>query len=155
MNSKEISDKKEMIDTINECDVCTIGFCDGDIPYVLPFNFAFDENEDILYIHSGPGGRKENIIAKNNNVCVAFSHKHKIYFQNENVACSWGMLFKSVLLWGKIVEVDNIDEKIRLMNLIMKKYSRRSDFSYSNPAINNVKLFKIKVDKISGKKRGY
>lgn len=153
MNSKFINDEKEMIDIIDSCEVCYVGMSDGEKPYVLPFNFAFENNH--LYIHSGPGGEKEKIIKKNNEMCVAFSAEHKIYRQNEDVACSWGMLYKSVLVWGKAEFIEDLEEKARILNLIMKKYSGRDTFNYSEPALKNVVVYQIFVKKMTGKKRGY
>lgn len=153
MNSKFINDKKELYNIIHQCDVCYVGMVDDTDPYVLPFNFAIEENH--LYIHSGPGGEKERILQKNNKICVAFSCEHKIYRQHEEVACSWGMLYKSVLIWGKTKKIENRDEKIRILNLIMKKYSGKDQFKYSDPAVNNVVVLDIEIEKITGKTRGY
>lgn len=153
MNSKFISEKEEMVNIINACEVCYVGMVDNTNPYVLPFNFAIEG--DHLYIHSGPGGVKEKVLKENNNLCVAFSTAHDIYRQDENVACSWGMLYKSVLIWGKAEFIKSNEEKIRILNLIMKKYSGRDNFKYSNPAINNVVVYDIFIEKMTGKKRGY
>ena len=153
MNSQVITEQQEIISVINECEVCFLGMVDGEMPYVLPFNFAYENNT--IYLHSGSEGHKFGVLSNNNNVCLSFSVGHKMYHQHENVACSWGMRFKSVLAWGKVSFIDNEDEKIRILNIIMKKYSGRDDFKYSTPALNGVKIFKIPIDKITGKKRGY
>lgn len=155
MNSKPISDKKEMLQIIDECDVCFVGMSDNDSPYVLPFNFAIEG--DSLYLHTAPEGRKISILEKNNQVCVSFSTGHKMYFQHEEVACSWGMLFKSVIAWGSVQYLEENEDKVHCLNLFMKKYSGKDagHFSYSMPSLNNVKILKIDITKMTGKKRGY
>lgn len=155
MNSKPISDKKEMLQIIDECDVCFVGMSDNNSPYVLPFNFAIEGES--LYLHSAPEGRKISILEKNNQVCVSFSTGHKMYFQHEEVACSWGMLFKSVIAWGSVEYLEQNEDKIHCLNLFMKKYSGKDagHFSYSMPSLKNVKILKIDITKMTGKKRGY
>ncbi len=153
MNSKFLDNHEEIFNIINKCEVCYVGMVDDTIPYVLPFNFAFEENH--LYIHSGPGGKKQRILEKNNQICVAFSCDHKMYRQHEDVACSWGMLYKSVLLWGKTKKIESNEEKIRVLNMVMKKYSGKDQFTYSEPAVNNVVVYDIEIEKITGKTRGY
>ena len=153
MNSRFFTQKNEMYSVIERCDVCYVGMVDGNKPYVLPFNFAV-ENE-YLFLHSGPGGKKESILKSNNNICIAFSTAHEMYRQNDEVACSWGMKYNSVLIHGKLDTIESKEDKIEILNKIMKKYSGRDDFKYNDPAINNVVVYKIKIEEISGKARGY
>ncbi len=153
MNSKPVDNKEEMIQIINECDVCYVGMSDNNSPYVLPFNFAIEG--DSLYLHSAPEGRKIDILEKNNQVCITFSTGHKMYFQHEKVACSWGMLFKSVIAWGSVEYLEDNKDKEHCLNLFMKKYSGKEDFSYSGPALKNVKVMKVNISRMTGKQRGY
>jgi nitroimidazol reductase NimA-like FMN-containing flavoprotein (pyridoxamine 5'-phosphate oxidase superfamily) len=153
MNSRNLAQRNEMNAIVDQCEVCYVGMVDGDSPYVLPFNFAIEG--DFLYLHSGPGGKKERILKNNNKVCVAFSTAYEMYRQNEEVACSWGMKFKSVLIYGKVDFIEANDKKIEILNKIMKKYSGRDDFKYNDPAINNVVIYKIEIEEITGKARGY
>jgi nitroimidazol reductase NimA-like FMN-containing flavoprotein (pyridoxamine 5'-phosphate oxidase superfamily) len=153
MNSRFLVQQNEMKAIIDLCDVCYVGMVDGEKPYVLPFNFAIDG--EFLFLHSGPGGKKEQVLSKNNHICVAFSSAHEMYRQNDNVACSWGMKYKSVLIHGKVDFVQSKDDKIAILNKVMKKYSGTDDFKYNDPAINNVVIYKIKIEEMTGKTRGY
>ncbi len=153
MSNFIIENIDELHQIINDSEVCYVGMTDGQTPYVLPFNFALHNNT--IYLHSGPGGKKMDILNKNNLVCITFSTAHKMYHQHKDVACSWVMLFKSVIVWGKVSFIDEDVEKIEILNMIMKKYSGRDDFKYSTPAVRNVVVFKIPIDKITGKKKGY
>jgi hypothetical protein len=65
------------------------------------------------------------------------------------------MKFKSVLMHGKVKFVEDNDEKARILNIIMKKYSGRDDFNYSKPALDNVTVFYIKPTEVTAFKRGY
>ncbi|MFW5793027.1 MAG: pyridoxamine 5'-phosphate oxidase family protein [Bacteroidota bacterium] len=153
MNNPVFTDPERIKFIIDKCDVCYIGMADeNNMPYVLPFNFAYENN--ILYFHTGPGGMKLNILKKNPNLCVSFSTDHKLFFRNESVACSYAMKYRSVIAFGKVEFVEDYDEKIKCMNIIMQKYTGK-DFPYNAPSINNLVIFKLNIEKIEGKELGY
>ena len=137
---------------INSVPVCSIAMVDEDKPYVLPFNFGYKNKT--VYIHSGKGGRKVDILKKNNNVCISFEKDSELHFVSEGVACSYSMKFRSVIAEGKLFFVETNEEKIEALNIIMKHYTGK-EFEYNNPAVEDVCVMKIEIDKITGRKRGY
>lgn len=152
MKNITITDKDELVEIIKSIDVCSVGMVDGDKPYVLPFNFAYRDN--CIYLHSGKGGRKLDVLNKNDNVSIAFEKDSVLNIRHENVACSYSMKFKSVILSGKALFVDDFDEKVDAMNFIMEHYTGKS-FTYNKPAIDNIVIIKVEIEEISGRKRGY
>lgn len=151
--NREITNKQEIEDIISRCQTCHVGFVDGDKPYVLAFNFAYDNGK--LYIHSAPEGKKNDILKKNNNVCLNFDTDYEIFYRHEQVACSWAMKFRSVVIDGRIEFIESDEEKIRIMSLFMIKYAGRNDFKFNSPAIKNVCVMEVKIDRMTGKKNGY
>lgn len=138
--------KSEIDEIINSCQACMVAMVDLEgKPYVLPFNYGYEEGR--LYIHSGPEGKKIDIWKQNPSVCVSFSSDYKMNIRHETVACSYSMKYRSVLLHGKVKSVSELDEKARILNVIMKKYSGRNDFSYGQPALKNVAVFEIEIEK--------
>jgi nitroimidazol reductase NimA-like FMN-containing flavoprotein (pyridoxamine 5'-phosphate oxidase superfamily) len=118
-------------------------------PYVLPFNFGYKDSR--LYIHSGPDGKKIDIWKKNPEVCISFSSDYKMNIRHEDVACSYSMKYKSVLVHGSVKSISELDEKTRILNVIMGKYSERDDFTYSQPALKNVAVFEIEIREIESR----
>lgn len=154
MKSKCNLGNDEIEQIINKCEACTIAMIDGENgPYVLPFNFGY--KDDRLYIHSGPEGKKIGIWEKDSRVCVSFSTDYQMRVQNDNVACSYSMRYRSVLVYGNVVPIIDLNEKERVLNVIMEKYSGRNNFSYSIPALQNVKVFEISISKIESRSYGY
>lgn len=152
MQTSPILNRVEMLKTLGSCDVCYIGMVDQDnMPYVLPFNFGL--HGETLYFHSAPEGKKINILLSRPDVCIAFSTGHELYHQHEQVACSYGMKFKSVIISGKVEFIEDYDRKVEALNVIMMHYTGK-EFNYNAPAVNNVKVYKVVIDKISGRKRG-
>lgn len=153
MNSKIISKQSELDEIINQSEVCYMAMVDEDgLPYNLPFNFAYEAG--VLYFHSGSFGKKIDILKKKPEVCVVFSTGHELHHHDVEIGCSYSMKYRSVIAYGKVEFIDDIEQKTILMNKVMLKYTQR-EFTYSIPAITNVACFKVVIAKITGKKRGY
>ncbi|MFA8449717.1 MAG: pyridoxamine 5'-phosphate oxidase family protein [Bacteroidales bacterium] len=141
--TEKIFNIEEIIEIIQKCEYCNMAMVDLDgMPYVIPMNFGYKDN--FIFFHSGPNGKKINCLKNNPNICLSFSTDHKLRFQNEGVACSYSMKFNSTLLNGVAEFVENREEKIQALNIIMAHYADR-EFKYSEPAIKNVVIFKMKI----------
>ena len=153
MKNRPLTFKPEIEAIIRKCDFCSLAMVDEDNkPYVLHMNFGYREDE--IFFHAAKTGKKIDILKKNPEVCVAFSTDHDLRYVNEEVACSWAMRYRSVLAYGKIVFIDDYDEKVEALNIIMANYSER-EFSYNTPAVNDVQPFKLVLEKLEGRAYGY
>jgi nitroimidazol reductase NimA-like FMN-containing flavoprotein (pyridoxamine 5'-phosphate oxidase superfamily) len=122
------------------------------MPYVVPMNFGlYEEN---IYLHSAQAGQKIDILKENPNVCVCFTTDHKMRWQNEDVACSYSMKYRSIRAYGKVEFIHDAEEKISALNIIMRKYTDR-EFQYNDPSIREVLCWKVNVDKWEGRVYGY
>jgi nitroimidazol reductase NimA-like FMN-containing flavoprotein (pyridoxamine 5'-phosphate oxidase superfamily) len=146
--------QKEIDQVIKGCEACIVGMVDMDgKPYVLPFNFGYKDGK--LYIHSGPEGKKIDIWKKNPSVCISFSTDYKMNIRHEGVACSYSMKYRSVLIHGNVVPILDLDVKEKVLNVIMEKYSGKSDFAYNMPALVNVSVFEIAINQVESRAYGY
>jgi uncharacterized protein len=136
---------------ITSCKVCFVAMSENDIPYVLPMNFALDDNHIIL--HSAQSGRMWNTLRKNPKVCISWSTGDDMAWQDEQVGCSYRVQSKSVLVEGPVEFVDDYREKERCLHLLMKQYSNRS-FRFNAPAVKNVGIMKVRIDTLSAKEFG-
>ena len=149
MRAKFITDKELIKEIILKCDICNMSMVDeNNMPYVVPMNFGYDN--ETIYFHSHPEGKKMNILEKNPAVSVSFSTDHELYNQSETVACSYGMAYKSVFASGDIEFIDDYDEKVFALNMIMAQYVA-GEFSYNRPSVINVRVFKLKPGQITCK----
>lgn len=149
---KDITRKDELFDIIKRCKVCHVGFIDGDKPYVLGFNFGFTEKA--IYLHCAKQGYKLDLLAKNNNVCVFFDTDHEFFARHEEVACSYRMRYRSVMVRGKAHIIENYDEKVEALKIFMRQYSDK-DFQFSKPSVDNVNMIRIDIEEITGRKFEY
>jgi nitroimidazol reductase NimA-like FMN-containing flavoprotein (pyridoxamine 5'-phosphate oxidase superfamily) len=154
MKSREIVLQSAMEEIIRKCQYCTMAMVDQqNQPYVLPMNFGYADG--VVYLHSAPEGKKVDILRNNNRVCLAFSTDHELKHQHEEVACSYSMKYRSVLVYGKVEFIDDPGEKRRVLNILMKQYTGRDDFSYHEPAIKNVLVYQVKAVKMEGRAYGF
>ncbi len=153
MRSNWITSEPEMFQVIEKCEACYVSMVDeNNMPYVVPLNFGVKDG--FIYLHSSQKGKKIDILRQNSNVCIAFSTDHLLKSQHADVACSYSMKYRSVLVYGKIEFIEEADAKIEAMNIVMQKYTGR-EFSYGAPAIREVCVYKVVISEMSGKKLGY
>jgi nitroimidazol reductase NimA-like FMN-containing flavoprotein (pyridoxamine 5'-phosphate oxidase superfamily) len=125
---------------------------ESNMPYVIPMNFGY--GEAAVFLHGSRAGRKNDILKQNPDVCLSFSTDHELRYVNEEVACSWAMRYRSVLVFGRVEFVEDPDEKIYGLNVIMAHYSDR-EFSYNDPAIKDVQVYKVVIERMEGRAYGY
>ncbi len=154
MGHRKIYRREDLIKIIDDCEVCNVAMANDNEPYLVTMNFALDG--DYLYIHSDHSGKKSEFLDKNNKVCISFSTGYDIAYVHKEVACSWSMRYKSVIVYGEVDYITDLDEKARCLNLFMKKYAHgKDDFTFNAPALHNVKVFRIHMTKMEGRALGY
>lgn len=92
----------------------TVSMVDEGIPYAVPLSIVRQEN--VLYFHCGPVGRKVDILSKNPNVFVTFIGADDICKDD------FSTNFLSAMVKGKAFQVTQEDEKIRILRLISEKF---------------------------------
>ncbi|MDR1980554.1 MAG: pyridoxamine 5'-phosphate oxidase family protein [Tannerellaceae bacterium] len=146
------TDKEQIEAVIRACGVCYVGMAGTDgTPYVLPMNFGY--HEGVVYLHSAQEGRSISVLERNPKVCIVFGGDYRLVYQHPEVACSYRMRSKSVIGWGEVVFVEDTDKKVEALNILMKQYSDRT-FGYSDPAVKNVKVWKVVLETVSCKEFG-
>jgi len=147
---KEINDKKEIEGIIQRATVCRVGFSENDVPYVVPLNFGYED--DCLYFHCAPEGKKVEIIRQNNRVCFEIDIEKEV--TKSETPCNWGMKYRSVIGFGRAFFVDDLEEKRRALDIIVEHYLGNS-CEYPDRRINAVAIVRIEVESMTGKKSGY
>lgn len=153
MKSRILTSTDEINAIIGKCQVCHVAMVDADgNPYVLPLNFGFEDGT--IYFHSSGKGKKIDIMHHHPAICVAFSCDYQLRFQSEDVACSYGMKYRSVLAYGSMNFILEDDLKIKALAVIMKNYSSRG-FTFNLPSIKEVCCWSMNVDRFEGRVYGY
>jgi uncharacterized protein len=151
-NDREIKETREIEDIISRSDVCRIAFAENNTPYIVTMNFGYSRGEDnCLYFHCAPQGRKLDMMRKNNLVCFEMDTDHKLYAGEKG--CDWGMNFSSVVGYGRLSIIENSEEKIKGLDCIMSHYSDRKDFSYDEKVLSRTSVLKLDILYVSCKKK--
>jgi len=153
MRTRTIIDKKEIEGIILKCQWCHVAMVDEDgKPYVIPMNFGY--HDETIFLHGAHTGKKIEILRINPEVCINFSTDHLLRFQNEQVACSWSMKYRSVLCYGKVEFITEPEAKTRALDIIMSQFSG-NQFKYNPPALREVNVFCVRVKRFEGRIFGY
>ena len=148
---REVTDYNKMIEILKLCDCCRIGLVDDKGAYIVPMNFGYENGT--FYLHSGPEGKKTELIRNDNRISLSLHGNTKLVFQHPEVACSYSMSAESIICEGKVKFITDYDEKIRCLNIIMRHYTNR-EFKYNAPAVNNICIWEIKPEQIFCKSFG-
>ena len=117
---KEIGNYKEVEELLSNALVGRLGTCFDNIPYITPVNYVYDN--DKIYFHSAHEGRKIENIRHNQQVCFEIDKMISV-IPGRRMPCGSTTEYKSVILFGDIRVVDDIDEKTFVLNKLNEKYA--------------------------------
>ena len=153
-SDREISNKNEIFEVMEKCDVCRLAFNDTEsgYPYILPLNFSMktEGGQVVLYFHGADAGRKYELIAKDNRAGFEMDCGHGLVMDEESGNCA--MNYESVVGRGRI-EIVSGKEKEDALRALMQHY-RQGDFPYNKAVVPQTTVLKLTVEEISGKRRG-
>ena len=144
---KEITNKTEIESVIRKSQICRLGLSENGLPYIVPLCFGYQD--DSLYFHSAPEGRKVDILKHNNQVCFEFDGDTRI--TTGKTACAWGMQYRSVIGYGEASFIQDPKEKRKALDIIMGQYADGA-FEYSGKALDKTLIIKIDISSMTGKK---
>ena len=152
MKTFSIKEREKIEKVIKACKICFVGMAGEDgSPYVLPMNFGYENR--VVYLHSAQEGRSIRTIEKNPRICITFCTEPELIRQHPDVACSYRMRAGSVVCEGVVEFEENFEEKVKALDIIMRQYVSKK-FTYSTPAVNNVKIWKLPLQSVGAKEFG-
>jgi nitroimidazol reductase NimA-like FMN-containing flavoprotein (pyridoxamine 5'-phosphate oxidase superfamily) len=146
---KEITARSEIESIIRGSTVCRLAMVDGNRPYIVPLCFGYKDNA--LYFHSAAKGQKIDILGRNNKVCFEFDIDSEPIKSDK--ACDWGMTYKSVVGFGEVFFIEDLESKQRALDIVMQQYSGQT-FEYPEPKLKNTVVFKVAIMRMTGKRSG-
>jgi len=149
-HEKEITDKAQIEDVIRRAKVCRLGLCDQGQPYVVPLCFGYEN--DTLYCHSAPEGRKLDMIRSNPKVCFELDVDQE--FVPGAIACKWSLSYRSVIGFGTAALIEDAAAKRRALDVIMAHYAD-GPFTYEDQTIERMVVIQVAVEHMTGKQSGY
>ncbi|MES0488741.1 MAG: pyridoxamine 5'-phosphate oxidase family protein [Leptospirales bacterium] len=147
-NDRKKTDPKVIQKMVKAAQVLRLGLVDKENPYIVPLNFGVEFNPMVFYFHCASYGRKVDILQRNNSVCFQIDEGRLV---TANVPCDWGMEYKSILGYGKILFIEEPNDKIFALNRIMEHYGSKKKGNYPPVQIQKITVLKLVVDSLSCK----
>ncbi len=143
---KSSSDLEKIEALIKKSIVCRLGINNGKTPYVVPLSFGYRDNT--LYFHSGPKGKKLNLLRTDPNVCFEIDRITQI-MESDN-PCSWDIKYQSIIGNGQAEFIENTQDKIKALKAIISQYTDRR-LNIPEAMARSTVVFKIAIDNVTFK----
>ena len=119
---------------------------DEDYPYAVPMSYVYADGK--IYFHSAKTGHKIDAIRRNEKASFC------VVDQDQVIPEKYTTYFRSVIIFGHIRLVEDVEEMKRIATMLAMKYS--SDFKEGIPkeihtSLGNMAVLEMTVDHITGK----
>ncbi len=145
---KAIIDRQLIDQILAQAQVCRLGLCRDNQPYIVPLSFGYDGQ--CLFFHTALEGRKIDYMIANPRVCFELEHEVRLVSHEMN-PCQWSFSFYSVIGFGRLEELKEPKEQMHALNQIMHHYSGRA-WDFTEEALGKVRTWRLVIGEITGKK---
>jgi uncharacterized protein len=142
-------DRPEIEAIIEKARTCCIGMVDDGRPYVVPVCYGY--RDGALFFHTKKGGRKMEALRRDGRVCVEF--EADVELRPAGTACGFSVRYRSVIAFGRAVELHEAAEKAEALNVIMRHYTGR-DWEFADDKVERVGVVRIDIESMTGKSAG-
>lgn len=118
MFKRSIRDEEKINLFLSEAQTGYLGLSSKDMPYIVPLNFVWYEGN--VYFHGASEGRKTDIIEDNPNATFVVSANYGTI--TDQVPANTDTAYLSVMLFGKVEFVNDLDEATKAMQQLLNKY---------------------------------
>lgn len=150
-NDKEITDQKTMDEIMKKAQVCRLGVSYESMAYIIPMSFAYADQ--VLYFHSGAAGLKLMILKENPKACFEVEIDTKVIPSEHG--CNWSMRYQSIIGFGEVIFIEDLDEKRKALKMIMQQYGGDELKMVEDAKLSGITIFKLVVSTMTGRKSGY
>lgn len=134
----------------------TMATSQGDQPFLVTRNFAYDEAAQAIYMHGAKKGRTYESAMKAPRVCFSASKAGRLLPGDR--AVNFGTEFGGVVAFGRLRVVESLDEAKHGLQLLCDKYfpHLKPDVDYETTTDADLKVtavLRIDIESWSGKER--
>ena len=144
---KEIHDRDLIERIMAQAQVCRLGLCKDEMPYIVPVAFGYDGEH--IYFHTARDGKKIAYMTANKRVCFELEHEVQL-LPAYGSGCAWSFSFYSIIGFGTVEEIIETQLKANALNQIMKHYSQR-EWDFNPEPLERTRLWRISIEQITGK----
>ncbi|MDR3568555.1 MAG: pyridoxamine 5'-phosphate oxidase family protein [Syntrophobacteraceae bacterium] len=144
---REIKERSAIDEILSSAKIMHLALSDNNVPFLVPLHFAFDGGA--IYFHSARAGTKIEILKRNNFVCFEICDYRGV--AASPLACDFEANHRTVIGLGRACFIDEESEKIRILNLIVARFTEEK-FTYPKNSLDATLVVRIDIDSIKGKK---
>jgi len=147
---REITGLDGIVEIINKCKVMRIAIVDEDAPYIVPLNFGYRREGEVLelFFHCANRGKKLDLLSRNSKVGFELDCGHQLV--PDETACKNSFFYESVIGAGEVAFFDEASAKVAALNVIMEQQTGKT-FDIPEKAVGGVKVGRILVTSVCGK----
>jgi hypothetical protein len=149
-NDKEITEQKALDEIMKKAQVCRLGVSYESMAYIIPMSFGYSDR--VLYFHSGSDGLKLMILRENPKACFEVEIDTQVIPSEQG--CNWSMRYQSVIGFGEVEFIEDLDGKRKALQIIMQQYGDGLKM-VDDVELSGVTILKLVVSTMTGKKSGY
>ena len=148
---REVTGFSEIMKIVEQCEIVRLGLSDGDYPYIVPMNFAYEvKGEQLyLYVHGAMAGRRYELLTQNP-VC-SFEMDKPLYMDCITEMKDVTMRYLSVMGKAAVTFLEGEDKKRAVDEVIMARHEETKHFAYNESALPRTAVLKLTVTEISAK----
>ena len=147
---RAVTSPSEIVEIMSRCEVLHLAIAAQPAPYLLPVNFGMEPDGMTLYVHGAMEGTKYDLLAKNDQVGFEMECTSGLVLDEASHSCT--MNYESVMGWGIVSEVTDLDGKLHALDCIMRQY-HSEDFYYDPAVAERTRILCLKIQERTGKRR--
>jgi nitroimidazol reductase NimA-like FMN-containing flavoprotein (pyridoxamine 5'-phosphate oxidase superfamily) len=145
--NQEIKNQEDLEEILKGAVICRIAMMDGDLPYIIPFNYGF--RNGCLFIHSAPEGKKIDLLGRNPEVC--FEVEDTMEITTGEQACDWSTRYRSVVGYGRVEILSDGESKQHGLEVIMAQNGAHELIEFNPKNMKRMVILKLTIRSMTGK----
>jgi nitroimidazol reductase NimA-like FMN-containing flavoprotein (pyridoxamine 5'-phosphate oxidase superfamily) len=157
---KEVTDRAALEEVLVQAEWGTLGLVTPEgRPLMVPLNFVYDQGR--LCFHSSPAGEKMATLKANGEASFLVVDSYAVipsYAFDPAQACSASQFYKSVLAYGRVTMVEDLERKVEVLERLMKRLQPEGGYQPITAAgpmyqagVKGIAVLEMTVDRLSGK----
>lgn len=148
--NRELTDKADLDRILKNGQFSVISMCRENEPYIVTLSYGYDSENETLYFHCAKDGLKLDFLKSNKKVCAT------VIEDGGYISGECGHEYKSVVFWGNMHLVQDLDEKKHGMSILLhhledKDSIIKDKILKSEDYYSKMQILRLEIEQIHGK----
>ena len=148
--NRELTEKSDIDRILKNGKFSVISMCRENEPYIVTLSYGYDSENETLYFHCAKNGLKLDFLNFNSKVCAT------VIEDGGYISGECGHEYKSVVFWGNMHLVDDLDEKKHGMSILLHHLEDQDSIIKdkilkSEDYYSKMEILRLEIEQIHGK----